>query len=47
LVGGEHQEWILGHPTLEKTYLWRITNNSGAAITMGYHFNGYGPDYDD
>ena len=41
LVSGDDFEWILGHPTLERTYLWRVTNNSGGAITMGYHFNGY------
>jgi len=45
IVENEDQEWILGHPTLEKTYLWRVTNNSGGAINIGYHFNGYKIDY--
>jgi len=41
LVTGEDAEWVLGSPTVETKYLWRITNNSGGAITIGYHFNGY------
>ena len=41
LVSGEHQEWVLGSPIVETTYLWRVTNNSGGAIDIGYHFNGY------
>lgn len=44
LVTGEDGEWVLGHPALERTYLWRVTNNSGGAINIGYHFNGYQTD---
>ena len=41
IVGSDDQEWILGSPTTEKLYMWRVTNNSGGAIDIGYHFNGY------
>jgi hypothetical protein len=41
LVKGEDHEWIIGSPTEQTQYLWRVTNNSGGAITIGYHFNGY------
>lgn len=41
LVAGGDVEWVLGHPTLAKNYLWRLTNNSGGAITCGYHINFY------
>jgi len=42
MVAGEDYEWVLG---LGNNYMWRITNNSGAAIDFGYHFNGYQPNY--
>lgn len=41
LVAGADAEWVLGSPDVETTYLWRLTNNSGGAIDLGYHFNGY------
>lgn len=41
MVSGENAEWILGSPTAEKIYLWRLTNNSGGAIKLSYHLNGY------
>jgi len=41
LVAGEDAEWVIGSPTEETTYMWRLTNNSGGAIDLGYHFNGY------
>ena len=44
LVPGEDNEWIIGDIIGSPVkYLWRITNNSGGAITIGYHFNGYEP----
>lgn len=46
LVGGEDSEWVLGSPTAEKTYMWRVTNESGGAIKLGFHFNGYQIGYD-
>jgi len=42
LVPGEDQEWVLGNGV---NYLWRLTNNSGGAIDVGFHFNGYHIDY--
>jgi len=45
LVAGEHAEWVLGSPTVETKYLWRINNASGGAIDISYHFNGYEPGY--
>ena len=41
LVPGDEHEWVIGATTVEKKFLWRITNNSGGPITIGYHFNGY------
>ncbi|GAG11113.1 unnamed protein product [marine sediment metagenome] len=41
LVSGEDAEWVIGSVTADINYLWRITNNSGGAISIGYHFNGY------
>ena len=41
LVSGEDNEWVIGSPTVETKYMWRFTNNSGGAINVGYHFNGY------
>ena len=38
VVSGEDAEWVLGN---DAAYLFRITNNSGGAVTIGYHFNGY------
>jgi len=45
LVAGEDAEWLLGSPTVETKYMWRLTNQSGGAITIGFHFNGYEPGY--
>lgn len=42
LVEGEDAEWVMGNGDI---YLWRITNNSGGTITIGYHFNGYEIDW--
>lgn len=41
VVKGADREWILGNTGTPNKYLWRITNNTPAAITIGYHFNGY------
>jgi len=35
------EEWVMGHPTIETTYMWRYTNNSGGSVDMSFHFNGY------
>jgi hemin uptake protein HemP len=43
LVRGEDSEWIIGNGN---DYLWRLTNNSGAAIDVGFHFDGYILDYE-
>ena len=47
LVSGEDDEWVLGDPSAETTYLWRLTNDTGAAIKLGFHFNGYQVGYVD
>lgn len=47
LVTGEDAEWVLGSPTVATEYMWRMTNNSGGAITIGFHMNGYGLSYED
>ena len=41
LIVGEDHEWVIGNTGTPNKYLWRITNNSGGAIDIGYHFNGY------
>lgn len=41
LVEGETREWVIGSSTAPIKYMWRVTNNSGGAIDIGYHFNGY------
>ena len=41
LVPGEDAEWVLGNPVAAKNYMYRLTNNSGAAIDFGFHFSGY------
>lgn len=43
LVRGEDSEWILGNGV---DYLWRLTNNSGVAIDVGFHLDGYILDYE-
>jgi len=43
LVAGEDNEWVIGNTGTPNKYLWRLTNNSGGAIDVGYHFNGYEP----
>lgn len=47
MVAGENAEWIVGNPTQATHYLWRVTNNSGVAIKLSYHFNGYALAYED
>ena len=41
IVGGGDREWVIGNIGTPNKYLWRFTNNSGGAINVGYHFNGY------
>jgi len=40
-VFNQDEEWVMGHPTLETTYMWRYTNNSGGTVDLSFHFNGY------
>jgi hypothetical protein len=44
LVEGEDSEWVIGNGV---NYMWRFTNNSGGAINVAYHYNGYVIGYDD
>ena len=41
MVAGEDAEWVLGNATSATNYMWRITNNSGGAIKLSFHMNGY------
>jgi len=41
LISHADVEWLIGSPTIATAYLLRITNNTGALLDIGYHFNGY------
>ena len=47
LVAGGDREWVIGHPTEAKTYVWRLTNNSGGIIDTSYHLSGYEIGYEE